>query len=116
MLGWSAAAAAQDGTGSNDQCPAAALPAIGQTDVATLERNDDGSAVIELEVAATSTDGSALTYTFSSPDGTIVGDGSHATWTVSGAGPFSADVRVSNAAGCTSAARFTYHMEQTASQ
>jgi len=117
MLGWSAAAAAQDGTGTTDQCPAALLPVVGQTDVATLQRSDDGaSAVIELDVTATSPDGSALTYAFTSPDGTLTNDGARATWTVTGAGPFSADVQVSTASGCSASAHFTYHMEQTAPQ
>jgi hypothetical protein len=113
MLSWGAAAAAQDG-GSSDQCPAASLPVVGQTDVATLQRTDDGSgATIQLNVTATSPDGSALTYSFTSGDGTIAGDGETATWTVSGAGPFSADVRVSTPSGCSSHAHFIYHMEQT---
>lgn len=114
MLAWSAAAAAQDG----DQCPAPSLPLVSQTDVATVERNSDsGSAIIQLDVSASDPAGGTLTYVFSSADGTIAGDGSRATWTVSGAGPFTATVAVSSAAsGCTSHARFTYHMEQSPSE
>jgi hypothetical protein len=113
MLMWAGAAAAQDG----DQCQASSLPVIQQTDVATVERNaDTNSAVIQLDVAASLGDGVALTYAFTSPDGTITNDGPRATWTVEGAGPFSADVQVSSPDGCTTQAHFTYHMEQTASQ
>jgi hypothetical protein len=113
MLMWGAAAAAQDG----DQCQLSSLPAISQTDVATVERNGDAnSAVIQLDVAASAPNGSALTYTFSSVDGTLTSDGPRATWTVTGAGPFSADVQVSTPEGCTSYSHFIYHMEQTASE
>ena len=116
MMSWGAAAAAQDdGTGS-DQCSGAALPSIAQTDVATVERNtDSGSAVIQLDVVASSPGGGALSYNFASPDGSIVGDGAQATWTVSGAGPFTATVEVSSSGGCKSYAQFTYNMEQTQS-
>jgi len=115
MMSWGAAAAAQDASAA-PECVPAALPVISQTDVATVERNGDtSSAVIQLDVAATSHGGGALTYVFSSPDGTITSDGSRATWTVSGAGPFSADVAVSSPDGCTSYSHFTYHMEQTTS-
>jgi len=114
MLAWSAAASAQDG----DQCPASSLPNVSQTNVATVERNaDTGSAVIQLDVAASDPNGGALAYVFSSADGVITGDGSRGTWTVSGAGPFTADVAVTSAAsGCTAHARFTYHMEQSPSE
>ena len=112
MTGWSAAAAAQD-TGA-DQCSASALPVIAQTDVATVDRNSDAnSATIQLNVAASSPSGAALTYAFSSADGTLTNDGAQATWTVSGAGPFEADVAVSSPDGCSSSAHFTYHMEAT---
>ena len=116
MISWGAAAAAQDGTAA-PECVPAALPVIAQTDVATVERNSDTSgAVIQLDVdASPANGGGTLTYVFSSPDGTITSDGSRATWTVSGAGPFSADVAVSAPDGCTSHAHFTYHMEQTTS-
>jgi hypothetical protein len=112
MLMWGAAAAAQDG----DQCQPSSLPAIQQTDVATVERDgDSNSAVIQLDVDASGPSASALTYTFSSADGTLTSDGPRATWTVTGEGPFSADVQVSTPAGCTSTSHFAYHMEQTAS-
>lgn len=114
MTSWGAAAAAQD-TGAADQCPVSALPVIAQTDVATVDRNSDASsATIQLNVAASSPSGAALTYAFSSADGTITSDGTQATWTVSGAGPFEADVAVSSPDGCTSSSHFTYHMEATA--
>jgi hypothetical protein len=113
MLIWGGAAAAED----RDQCLSSSLPAIQQTDVVTVERNgDSGSAVIQLHVAASLPGDGALTYDFSSADGTIAGDGALATWTVAGAGPFSADVEVSSPEGCKTRAHFTYHMEQTASQ
>ena len=115
MMSWGAAAAAQD-TSAAPECAPSALPVISQTDVATVERNGDtNSAVIQLDVAASSRSGGALTYVFSSADGTLTSDGPRATWTVSGAGPFSADVAVSSPDGCTSHALFTYHMEQTTS-
>ena len=115
MMSWGAAAAAQD-TVAAPECAPAALPVIAQTDVATVERNSDtNSAVIQLDVDASPANGGTLTYVFSSPDGTITSDGSRATWTVSGAGPFSADVAVSASDGCTSYSHFTYHMEQTTS-
>ena len=116
MMSWGAAAAAQD-TGAAPECAPALLPDVAQTDVATVERNSDtNSAVIQLDVDASLPSGGSLTYVFTSPDGTITSDGARATWTVSGAGPFSADVAVSAPDGCTSYAHFTYHMEQTASQ
>jgi hypothetical protein len=111
MLTWGAAAVAQD-----DQCVPAALPVIEQTDVATLERNGDSGAVIQLDVAASLPDGHAPTFAFSAENGTITSDGPRATWTVSGAGPFTANVEVSSPEGCKSYALFTYHMEQTASE
>ena len=117
MLIWGAAAGAQSGGGNADQCLASALPAIQQTDVATVERNSDtNSAVIQIDVAATLPDGGGLTYSFSSTDGTITSDGSRATWTVTGAGPFTANVAVSSDNGCKTYSHFTYHMEQTASE
>ena len=117
MMSWGAAAVAQDGSAQPDQCVGAALPVVSQTDVATVERNSDaGTATIQLDVGASLPGGGALTYTFSSADGSIVSDGPRATWTVSGAGPFTASVEVSSASGCKSYAQFTYNMEQTASQ
>jgi hypothetical protein len=117
MLMWAATAAAQDG-GTTDQCPAAASPAIAQTDVATVQRDPDtGTAVIQLNVTASLPNGGAPAYVFSSSDGTITGDGATATWTVTGAGPFTADVAVTAPdTGCTSHAVFTYHMEDSGSQ
>ena len=118
MLAWSGAATAQ--SQSPDQCPQSAQPVIQQTDVATAERNSDAnSAVIQLDVAASLAPGDTggdPTYSFSAQNGTITSDGSHATWTVAGAGPFTASVQVTAPSGCRSYARFTYHMEQTASQ
>jgi hypothetical protein len=118
MLMWAAAAAAQDGGGTTDQCPAEASPAIAQTDVATVQRDtDSGSAVIQLNVTASLPGGGAPNYVFSSSDGAIAGNGATATWTVTGAGPFTADVAVTAPdTGCTSHAVFTYHMEESASQ
>ena len=111
--GWASAAAAQDSNSGADQCTASAAPVIAQTAVSTLQQNaDTNSATLELDVAATSPSGSTLTYVFTSGDGTITGNGAQATWTVSGAGPFEADVAVSSPDGCTSYAHFTYHMEQ----
>ncbi len=117
MLMWAAAAAAQDGGGTNDQCPVSALPAIAQTDVATVQRDtDSGNATIQLSVTASLPNGGAPTYVFSSSDGTITGDGATATWTVTGAGPFTADVAVTAPdTGCTSHAVYTYNMEASPS-
>lgn len=117
MLAWSGAAAAQ--YGGPDQCPQSALPVVEQTDVATVERNsDNSSAVIQLDVVASLAHGDSgdPSYSFTSQDGTITGDGPHATWSVAGAGPFTASVAVTAPSGCRSYARFTYHMEQTASE
>lgn len=116
MMSWGAAAAAQDTGTSADSCTGA-LPVISETDVATVERNtDSGSAVIQLDVDAAVPGGGGLSYNFASPDGSLVSDGARATWTVSGAGPFTATVEVTSAGGCKSYAQFTYNMEQTASQ
>jgi hypothetical protein len=116
MMVWSGAAAAQY-NGGPDQCPVSISPAIQQTDVSTVERNADAnSAVIQLDVVAELPDGGAPRYAFSSNDGTITGDGSRASWSVSGAGPFTANVEVTGSNGCRSYSHFTYHMEQTASQ
>ena len=117
MLMWAAAAAAQNG-GTNDQCPVSASPAIAQTDVATVQRDtDSGTATIQLNVSASLPNGGAPTYVFSSNDGTINGNGATATWTVTGAGPFTANVAVTAPdTGCTSHAVFIYHMEESASQ
>lgn len=113
MLIWGGAAAAQTG----DQCPVSISPAIQQTNVSTVERGaDNNSAVIQLDVVATAPGAGAPSYSFSSNDGTISGDGSRAAWTVSGAGPFTADVEVTAPNGCKSYSHFTYHMEQTSSQ
>jgi hypothetical protein len=115
MLIWGAAAGAQ--TGNTDQCPASLSPAIQQTDVSTVERNaDNDSAVIQLDVVASLPDGGAPDYAFSSGDGTITSDGARATWTVTGNGPFTANVAISAPNGCKTYSHFTYHMEQTASQ
>jgi hypothetical protein len=117
MLAWGAAAGAQDQEALPDQCASAALPVIEQTNVATLERNGENSAVIQIDVAASLADGRALTYVYSAHSGTITGEGPRATWTVEGAGPFTASVEVS--AGndpCTSHAHFTYLMAQTSSE
>jgi hypothetical protein len=113
MLISGGAAAAQSG----DQCSASISPAIQQTDVSTVERNaDTNSAVIQLDVVASVHGDGAPNYSFSSNDGTISGDGSRASWTVSGAGPFTANVEVTGPNGCKSYSHFTYHMEQTASE
>src|SRR5439155_8017899 len=96
MLIWGGAAGAQSNGGSADQCGSAYAPAIQQSDVTTVERNNDSqSAVIQLDIVASLPDGSAPTYRFSSGDGTITGDGARATWTVTGEGPFTANVEVS---------------------
>jgi hypothetical protein len=115
MLMWAATAAAQ---GPTDQCSPEASPAIVQTDVATVQRDaDTGTAVIQLSVNASVPGGGAPNYVFSSSDGTISGNGATATWTVTGAGPFTADVAVASPdTGCSSHAVFTYHMEESASQ
>lgn len=116
MLTWGVAAGAQTG-GAADPCPPALAPAIHQTDVSTVERNSDtNSAVIQLDIVASLPDGGAPTYAFSSSDGTITSNGSRATWTVTGEGPFTANVEVRAPNGCKSYSDFTYHMEQTASQ
>jgi len=113
MLISGGAAAAQTG----DQCPASISPTIEQTDVSTVERNADAnSAVIPLDVVASVPGDGVPHYSFSSNDGTISGDGSRASWTVSGAGPFTANVEVTGPNGCRSYSHFTYHMEQTASE
>jgi hypothetical protein len=115
MLVWGGAASAQSGGANPDQCGPSSVPAIQQTDVSTVERNSDTSgAIIQLDVGASLPNDGALTYLFSSADGTITGDGARATWTVSGEGPFTANVEVSSPDGCKSYAHFTYHMEQTA--
>ena len=115
MLMWGVAAGAQDG--NTDQCPASVSPAIQQTDVSTVARDSDSnSAVIQLDVAASLPGGGAPSYAFSTSDGTISGDGSSATWTVTGDGPFSANVVVTAPNGCRAYSHFVYHMEQTASQ
>jgi hypothetical protein len=112
MSTWGAAAAAQD-----DPCTPTALPVIQQTDVSTVERNaDSSSAVIQLDVAATLPAGGSPNFVFSAENGAIVSDGPRATWTVAGAGPFTANVEVSSPEGCSAYAHFTYHMEQTASE
>ncbi len=116
MLICGSAAAAQDGAPA-DQCPSAALPVIERTDVATLERNSEDSAVIQIDVAASLPNGQALTYAFSAHSGTITSDGSRATWTVAGAGPFTASVEVTAANyPCTSHAHFTYLMDRPPSE
>ena len=113
MLISGGAAAAQTG----DQCPVSISPAIQQTNVSTVERNaDNNSAVIQFDVDADLPGGGSPAYSFSSNDGTISGNGSRANWTVSGAGPFTANVEVAAPNGCKSYSHFTYHMEQTASQ
>jgi hypothetical protein len=115
MLIWGAAAGAENG--ATDQCQPALSPVIQQTDVSTVERNSDAnSAVIQLDIVASLPDESAPNYAFSSADGTITSDGSRATWTVTGEGPFSANVVVTAPNGCKAYSHFTYHMEQTASQ
>jgi hypothetical protein len=118
MMTWGAAAAAQDGGGNTDQCGPSTSPAIQQTNVATVERNSDSnSAVIQLDIVASRPDGGTLDYAFSSVDGTITSDGARATWTVDGAGPFTADVAVTAAdSGCTTHSHFTYHMEQASTE
>jgi hypothetical protein len=112
MLAWSAAAAAQD---NGDQCPINAVPVISETNVSTVERNaDTGNVVIQLDVAAAVPNGGSPGYAFTADQGTITSDGARATWTVSGAGPFSANVAVSSSgSSCRAYAHFTYHMEQT---
>ena len=115
MLAWGAAAAAQD---SGDQCQASAVPVIAETNVSTVERDPDaGTAVIQLDVSASIPDGRTPNYAFTADQGTITSDGARATWTVSGAGPFSANVAVSSPDNlCQSYSHFTYHMEQTGSE
>jgi hypothetical protein len=116
MLVWGGAAAAQTGEGG-DQCPASVSPQIEQSDVSTVARDADAnSAVIQLDVVASLPGGGTPSYSFSSNDGSITGDGSRASWTVNGAGPFTANVVVSAPNGCRSYSHFTYHMEQTDSQ
>ena len=116
MLTWGAAAGAQDPPDA-DQCPSSALPVIERTDVATLERNSDTSAVIQIDVAASLPDGRPLAYAFSAHSGTIVGEGPRATWTVEGVGPFTASVELSAADyPCKSYVHFTYLMDRPPSE
>lgn len=113
MLISGGAAAAQTG----DQCPLSESPQIEQSNVSTVERSaDNTSAVIQLDVAADVQGSGSPSYSFSSNDGTITANGSRASWTVSGAGPFTANVEVTGPNGCKSYSHFTYHMEQTGSE
>ncbi|MBV9882590.1 MAG: hypothetical protein JO276_06235 [Sphingomonadaceae bacterium] len=113
MLAWGAAAAAQE---NGDQCQASAVPVVAETNVSTVSRDaDTGNVVIQLDVDASIPNGGSPSYAFTADQGTITSEGARATWTVSGTGPFSANVAVSSPdTSCRAYAHFTYHMEQTA--
>jgi hypothetical protein len=111
ILALSATAANAQDSGS-DQCTAEASPLIERVNVATASRPTETSAVVEIDLEAALPDGRALTYTFNVASGSVASEGSHATWSVEGEGPFTATVEVS-ASGypCKSYANLTYQME-----
>jgi hypothetical protein len=111
LLASSGAAFAQ--SGSNDQnCPVEAEPLISRVNVATMSRPSASSAVVQVDLEASSPGGGALSYNFQPDSGSIQSDGSHAVWTVDGEGPFTASVEVSAAdSPCKSYANLTYVLE-----
>lgn len=112
MLACSAAANAQDSGASGESCTAEASPLIERVNVATMDRPTATSAVVGIDLEAALPDGRPLSYAFNVASGSVTSDGPHASWTVEGDGPFTAEIVVS-APGypCRSYANLTYQME-----
>jgi hypothetical protein len=117
----SAAALAQAGAAaaqtSQNSCPDdVEAPEISRTDVATVSRPTPTSAVVQIEVDAALSDGRPLTYSFSGGGGgALVSQGASATWTVEGAGTFTATIAVSAPSyPCSSFASVTFTVEPQA--
>jgi hypothetical protein len=126
MLAWSGVAMAQevDLTGSGaaqtaqeaetDQCTEANQPVVNRVDISPREASESGT-VLDVAIAASLPHGNdnQLTYVFYGQDGTIVGNGANATWSVPSAGSFNATVEVQKPGSvCTAFAYLTYTAAQ----
>ena len=108
MLAWSGVAAAQQSEAEADQCTTATLPVIERVDISPVSSGED-SAVLQVDIEASLPGGGSLNYDFRGQDGSISGNGSSASWSVSGSGPFNATVEVSApGSACTAFAYLTY--------
>ena len=109
MLAWSACANAPS---SDQECTPEASPLIERVNVATMSRPSATSAVVQIDLEAALPDGRPLNYAFNVARGSVTSDGPHASWTVNGEGPITAEIVVS-ASGypCRSYANLTYNME-----
>ena len=110
LLAWSGVAAAQQSEAEADQCTAATLPRdrAGRYRPAS-EQSSETSTVLNVDIQASLPGGGALNYDFRAQDGSLSDEGAHATWAVSGSGPFNATVEVSApGSACTAFAYLTY--------
>jgi hypothetical protein len=109
MLAWSGVATAQQSEAEADQCTDATRPVIERVDISAGEQPSETSTALQVDILASQPAGGSLNYDFHGQDGTILGSGSSASWTVTGAGPFNATVEVSTpGSACTSFAYLTY--------
>ena len=110
MLAWSGAAAAQQTESEADQCNAANRPVIQRVDIAPAdEQPSETSTLLQISIEASRPDGASLSYDFRGDDGSISGNGSSASWTVSRSGAFEATVEVSGpGSACTAFAYLAY--------
>lgn len=113
MLACGATANAQNSGATDQTCSAETSPVIQRVDVATASRPTETSAVVEIDLDASLPDGRTLNYSFNVATGTVTSEGSHATWTVEGDGPFTATIEVSAYDyPCRSYANLTYRLEE----
>jgi hypothetical protein len=112
MLVWSGAAFAQDSQCSSVEQGA---PDIERVDVSTIERTSDNSAVVQLDVVATTPNGAQPTYSFNGGGNPLANEGPRATWAVEGEGPFTATIEVRTpGSDCVSHADVTFTVEEPA--
>lgn len=112
MLAWSGAGYAQASECSSTEEGA---PAIERIDVSTIERPSEDSAVVQFDVVASTPTGATPNYSFNGNGTPLSSDGARATWTVNGAGPFTATISATTpGSNCVSNANVTFTVEEAA--
>ena len=112
MLAWSGTAFAQTSECSSSEEGA---PSIQRIDVSTVERPSADSAVVQLDVVASTPTGAAPQYLFNGGGTPLANDGARATWTVQGSGPFTATISATTpGSNCVASADVTFTVEAPA--
>jgi hypothetical protein len=116
LLAWSGVATAQQSEAEADQSTDATRPVIERVDISAGEQPSETTTLLQVAILASRPDGGSLNYDFRGQDGAISGNGSNASWTVTGAGPFNATVEVTvPGSACTAFAYLTYSAAEAGS-